>query len=204
MDSRNERTLQFQKKQRIFSDCAILIESLSGSMLDYMRIFSWNQEGGLLRRLSNYCSIFSQQSKKHHKEAQSMQRYANQAWLYCIECHDIIADIRNMPFAKTIGHREILYKHLMKIIKLIEQIAAKLPFIIEDFSNDENVIFFVLRHREDFDSLIRPGLVKAILKRCYSKGLKQTEKFLIDRYKERGFKQLLPIISENIQALHSL
>ena len=114
----NDKQIQSLKKS---------IQVLSGSSLEYMRYFSWNQEDGILAKLKCYSSFFVENADIPKKTHLSLEQYSNQAWKLCIESLDIIRLITSQP------RQKILYEtlplklgKLMSAIKKIEKLIERL------------------------------------------------------------------------------
>jgi len=74
-----------------------------------------------------------------------------------------------------------------KASSAMHRFAKQLSRLIHQFRDDENVIFFLLRHHSVLDSLYGQRFTLKLLSRMFSKGLKEAQHFLITRYAERGF-----------------
>lgn len=71
------------------------ISKLVGSSQDYMRIFSWTIEDGILTKLKKNCGFFAQNSLNDDKNTHILHRYANNTWILCLRCLDIIRAIEH-------------------------------------------------------------------------------------------------------------
>jgi hypothetical protein len=69
------------------------------------------------------------------------------------------------------------------------------------FHQDENVTFFLLRHREQFDKIFGQDFTKKFFKKMYAGGLPEAGKMMTQKYSERGFENLLPVIATKISEL---
>lgn len=175
------------------------IEQLSGASYNYMRILSWKQDYGLLNKLNHYCALFSQHPTKNVKEVQKAYQLAGEGWLISIGLHDLTFSLKT----QSIDEWESSFKQISnfedKIFKKTTQFSKLLPKIIQEYSENENVIFFILRHKKEFDNLIHPDFVHNLFSMHYNEGAADAEKMLLDKYSKRGFYQLLPIIMEKFR-----
>ena len=77
--------------------------------------------------------------------------------------------------------------------KLPEIFFALEPFI-EGCKNNENLIFFLLKHKEEIDECTQKGYVHSFLLRLYPISLSDLCEKLCDNYHHRGFYFLIPEI----------
>lgn len=174
---------------------------LSGSTQHYMRLFSWNADAGILGKLKNYCAFFSHNTDYEDKTLLAMHRHADKAWILCMQSMDIIGAMHEAAPKASAAHQEELYTILEKINACMRNFARLISEVCLQFSDDENVVFFILRHHEQLDAVIGPGYVSKLLRKMYPKGIQEAARFLIKRYTGRGFANLLPAISSKISEL---
>lgn len=163
------------------------LAKLTGSSWDLMRILSW-EEDGHLAKLHNYTALFSKHDLGMIKEQHSLQKEANKAWLFGIEAFEAA----HAEIDQTID--SILTKIsacLAKMSKLILNIAAQ-------FSTNENVLFFLIRHQPQLDALCGSNTITKWIKKLFPNGLKDVQEFLVTKYRERGFEQIIPHINTAI------
>lgn len=175
---------------------------LAGSPRKYSRLFSWNQEDGILSRLKNYCADFSLQGEKDDRIISKMQSYINQAFLSCIQGVDAIQLLENIDRSEQ--NIKKLYKILSKFIKEMRLFSKLTAEIMRQFSGDENVVFFMLRHQPELDRLYGSRFVFKLINKMYPKGIAQASDFLLNQYKQRGFDHLIPTIQKKISELEEI
>jgi hypothetical protein len=193
-----------EQRQDFLDQLIASVELLSGASHDTMRLFSWGQEGGLLHKLNSYSALFSRRSAPNGKLEQTLYRHINQCLLISIQFHDLLLTVNEFPSSQWKNYIEELEALESKIISNGEKFSKLLPKIIQRFSEDENVIFFVLRHCKEFDQLFHEGFVKKILSKLDHGTLNDVEKYLVKQYRKRGFTQLLSVISEKFENLKSV
>ncbi len=76
-------------------------------------------------------------------------------------------------------------------LKLQELFQAMEP-LFKRCKSDENLIFFLLKHRADIGPLLAPESLKSLLHRLFPKNFKQLEEKLCASYHQRGFISLIP------------
>ena len=87
---------------------------------------------------------------------------------------------------------------LDKISTIMSRIARLIGQVSLQFSDDENVIFFLLRHHNQLDALMGQGYANKLLKKMHPKGTQEVGRFLMKRYSARGFVNILPAITAKI------
>lgn len=159
---------------------------LVGSTRDYMQLFTWSFSEGLLSKLRAYCALFLKNAEGEEKELMAIQHYADKIWHGCLQA---IEALQEEP-----QDRSILFAALGKSNSAMQRFAKLMTRLIQQFRNDENVIFYVLRNHKTFDELYGNRYVIKLFSRMYPKGLKEAQRFLIKKYMERGFENVLPTI----------
>ena len=196
--------------KKLFHALKASISKLVGSSQDYMRIFSWSIENGILAKLKNNCDFFAQNSCSEDKNALILQRYANNTWLLCLRCLDIMRAIEHevlvdaLSKAKPLGYyANILFQTLEKMNLSLQRFSRILLRLLLAFKEDENVVYFLLRSKDELDALYGPDSVRKLLEQMYPRGLQEAGHFLLKKYASRGFENLLPIIAAKIAELEA-
>lgn len=171
------------------------LAKLVGSTRDYMRLFSWNFSEGLVAKLKTYCALFLQNSDSDEKELIALQHYADKIWMGCLQAIDAIHENPQEQAA--------LLAALEKANAAMQRFAKLISRLIQQFREDENVIFYVVRHHQLFDKLYGYRFVFKLLGKIFPKGLRETHQFLIKKYTARGFENLLPAIQVHINEIEA-
>lgn len=174
---------------------------LAGSEHEYMRIFSWIYDSGVLTKLKNYSDLLSQKAEKEDKHYTNLHNATHKAWLSCLHCVDLIRSAtlnEEVPLELPLDN---LKKAVIKTIASIKKLTPDIKKIIPKYADDENVIFFLLRYKKSFDKLLGPAFLKGLFKTMFKEG---PFEFLEARYKMRGFEHLIPAISEISKELNSV
>lgn len=174
---------------------AVALTKLAGSPKDHMRLFSWNFSEGLLAKLRSYCTLFLQNDDTNEKEWIAIQHYADKIWQACMQAIDAVQDIPQ--------DRHILILALDKASAAMQRLAKIIARLIHQFRDDENVIFYVLRHHKIFDKLYGHRFTVKLMAKIYPKGVKEVYLLLAKKYQERGFDNLLPTIDAVIQEVEA-
>ncbi len=150
---------------------------LAGTEQEYVRIFTWIYDAGVLTKLKNSVDLLSQKAPVEDSEMRSLHLVVHKAWLECLHSIDLY---RNQEL-------KALKPQVLKAMKLIRKIPPALKKVLSRYEEDENVIYFLIRHKNQFDHIIGPDFLKDILH-------KNSIPFLIERYRMRGFDKLIPEI----------
>jgi len=198
----SKSTIPHQKWTEIIA----ALTQLSGSSHEYMRIFSWNQENGFLAKLKNHCAMFQQNSEEDDKYSPLLETNANACWLVSLQLLNTARCLQNLTVSKKTYNGYLLFSDFQKeaarlnrSLRTFSRIIAK---IIPNFSDDENVIFFILRSHEQIDRAFGHNFTANLFTSMYS-SLKKTSQFLQKNYARRGFHDLLPVIAQKIAQLDS-
>jgi hypothetical protein len=187
------------KTESIHKDASVkdsiqkLLNILVGTTRGAPAPFRWNSFDGFLPKLRNYCILFHQKIDGAEKDSLTFQYYAEKIFTECLHALDALLQDDRTTFLKNIEKAEGALQRLAKV--LARQVA--------DFSDDENVVFFVAKNREKLDKIYGNRFVAKMLSRMYPKGLRDAQAFLVKRYLDRGFEQLLPEITKKMAELEA-
>jgi hypothetical protein len=84
---------------------------------------------------------------------------------------------------------------LVKALKKLLPTAEKFLLTLKP---DENLLFFLLNHHEQCANTFGKDFLWKFFKNAHPKGLKQTERFLIQQFQKRGFAYLNPIVRKKM------
>jgi len=171
------------------------LTKLAGSPKDHMRLFSWNFSEGLLSKLRSYCILFLQNDDTNEKELIAIQHYVDKIWQACVQAMEAIQE--------NPQERPILLIALDKAHAAMQRLAKLITRLIYQFRDDENVIFYVLRHHQIFDQLYGQRFTAKLLGKIYPKGLKEVHLLLTKKYQQRGFDHLMSVIAAFIKEVEA-
>jgi len=186
---------QVMDREENLSQVEVILSKLVGSARDYMRLFSWNFTDGALQKLKMYCSLFLQHVDTDEKELIALQHYADKIWQSYLNALDTL---REDP-----KDRHAFLANIDKASSAMNRFSKLISRLIHQFRDDENVIFFVLRNRVQFDKLYGNRFVARLFLKLYPKGFREIQLFLLKKYSERGFDNLLFTISSKMSELEA-
>lgn len=174
---------------------------LSGSQLGYMRLLTWNEDG-TLTKLKHYCSLLCQGENLNDKHCFQMHREANQTWLLSLHTLEVLKSLTHQR-KPTNQNNDKLKNSLQRLQRSMTRLAALTTRKILQYRNDENVVFFVLRHWHSLDALYGKDYVRQLFNTMFTGGVSEAQQFLEDRYSTRGCDHLLPLINAKASELIS-
>jgi hypothetical protein len=183
------------------------INNLAGLTKEYMRIFSWNIDNGILAKLKNYCALLVQYADPADNSVIALHRYADKVWLLCLQNIDILhllnSETSLLPAKKL--EKVTLSLALKKMSLCFRHLARLIPLIIKQFKDDENVVFFLLNNKEALDELYGKGFFQKLCKKMYPLGgIAELGQLLEQKYFIRGFTNLIPKIKAKIAELETV
>lgn len=137
-------------------------------------------EEGLIDKMK-YCirSLMDVYESGHLK---AIEKSLDSAWMEAV------------AVSKKKSSPKILQKHLHILPSLVGEFLFSL-------APDENLFFFLLRHLEECHETFGITFINNLFHSKHPQGLKQTERFILQRYQKRGFNHLRPVIQLKLTAL---
>ncbi len=158
---------------------------LVGASHESMRLLSWMPDHSPLTKLKNYCALFANQSKDSEKPAHLLHSCSDQAWLGFVQALRFLREEAKLPFL-----------HIQKAIIPMKKLKSTVGKMLPHFRDDENVLFFTVRHHEQIDTLFGQHFVHKLMLELFPDGLDSACDFMVARYTQRGFESLIPEIEQ--------
>lgn len=177
----------YEHNVELIKSIKIILDRLVGLKHDHCKRFSTNMTEGILTRLKMHCINFCQASDGEAKELLAMQHYAEKSWQNCMLAVDALGDAHNKCGP--------LFAYLEKASNALHRLGKLTARLMQHYRDDENVVFFVLRHKDSFEKAFGKRFVTKLFCRMYPKGLSEAENFLVKKYKERSFENIAPVIN---------
>lgn len=156
---------------------------------------SWSK--GPLTKFKEYCELFSRNTSHQNNQNITLHLAANHAWLHALYSLELANFCQDNTRHHTSESQIIflsLKQGLAELKKKINQIYRFLPRYITPYQNNENVVLCLLRRKELLDKIYATDFINKQLK--WSMNISDLKKLLLQRYKDRGFVHLLPMIQE--------
>lgn len=183
-----------------------ILPSLTGSqsVIASEISFPWTAEKGSLNKLRHYCYLFVHRSKSEDKDIANMNVCVSKAFHSALQCREVILSLQQESLENTsVPSYVTLYQLLDRLIDNMRRVSRLILRILIQYRTDENVLYFLLRHREDFDRLYKTQFVIKILKKMYPRGIKEAGELLVEKYSRRGFDSIIPAINHQIEEMHA-
>jgi hypothetical protein len=158
------------------------------------RVESWHAPLGHLPKLLHYCSLLATHFDTPPSPlCKNLEQTLQRAYAVAKECHAALErDVEGLSKLYTLLRKEM--RTFMKL--LFEK--------LHDFCDNAAVLFFLLRHQEQFDALYREPIIKKKFHLFFPEGVKQAQGFLIEKFSKKGFNHLIPYIEQRLQNLAPL
>jgi hypothetical protein len=189
-----------QKKRDSFRELLAPLTELCGSLPPQGSFFPWGFAEGSLNKLHTLIQQYVQLEgeSKELKEIQNLidrsLKEAEQALEYLKESEE---DSSSLYVQEMIEQR---VAHVLKAIKKLHKLVLSL---LQNYKKNENVLFFLLRNQQDFRKIYGKRVFVQFFKETYPNGPQSLEKFLLNEYERRGFRQLAKNITEKMTELIS-
>lgn len=173
------------KKNPQSAEIITFLRPLLGGIDDHLPPFTLPHTDGHLAKLKGYTSLLLQDIAIKVQVYSLMDQLTNDAWIFCVKSYDCLqADPKR------------IFRPLWKMIYTCKLFLKTLPVGIKAFLQDENVLFFIVRHQKELDAAYGPEFTEKLISSSFSNGLPSAKLLLLKRYQERGFHHLLPVIEE--------
>ncbi len=189
-----------KKDKEHLSNCLIHITKLAGYTQQYMRIFTWNLNDGIIAKLKNYATYFANNLEKQDADAVNLERNAERAWFNCLECLDLFQEQYSLPPSET-AHLCALNEITEELHNRLKKLSVATTHLLPQFRDDENALFFLLKHQEDLAPIYEKNYLKNLFLSLFPKGKEEAECFLKKRYTSRNFTQIIPSMTEKLYLL---
>lgn len=184
-----------------FASILDLIPLLTGTQMVIAneQAFPWTQDKGCLNKLRHYCFLLSQMWHENSDVA-NMNIRVSKAFHSSLQLKEVVLSLKRESLDQQVANFIPLYQLLDKLVDNMRMASRLILKIILQFKDNENVIYFLLRHQQEFNRVYKTHFVKKILEKMYPEGIKKAKDIVLEKYVKRGFGNLV----EKIQALFVL
>ncbi len=193
---------QLQKREHYLHLLKTSLIKLSGYSPSQHLFFSWHLDHGLLAKLKNYSLFLRQNLDPKNPELTSLKKNAEKAWSCSLQCIDMIHSIEHEEI--SINAYDQIQEILNKTIASLHRIARSFIRLISYFIEDENVIYFLICYHTQIERLYGTGFLSKLLNKIYPKGLQDVTLLLKEKYRRRGFENIVATIDEKIGQLSNV
>lgn len=182
-----------------FSSLFERIGSFSGRASKSTHLFISDVNEGVFSKLRNYSAYFSL-DKEAKKTGAELRKISHRLYVNCSTLYDDLKEFSYMDFeVKSIKKK--VEKIEQKIDQDFKQYCDAFYFVLETFNQNENVVWYLIKHRKKAAAIFKEERVKALFNTYFPQGNLQIRDFLMKRYSERGFYSLLPSIEAEVKNL---
>lgn len=181
-----------------------LLGVLVGRSQEAMRLFSWGEERGYLQKLGSYLTLIYKADSAAVEGEKALHREVSKSLLHGVELHEVVCAIAERGEGLSLEKLEEVASRERKFFAQIERCAALIPQLVAAFPFDENLLFFLLRHKEKIDCLFSSGYTRDLICAVTEKSCEELQMVVKERYRERGFHFLLPLITKKIGELQEI
>lgn len=178
-----------------------IFKKMAGACKYSVRGWAWSPGEGTLTRLRRYSIAYTSNDSLdvgNFHRANDLSHKLLIKGQECLEyCYQLNAQNSGEP-SSDLNYLKLL---ILKLVDLLNEMAQVLFAEFKRFKDDENVIFFVLRHNNEINELFEKDWLAKNFTEIFPGGLKEVREYLHERYTDRNFPQLLPIISKFVAAI---
>jgi hypothetical protein len=207
---------QVVKQIAPYGQFQMLLEQIAASMVRLVghpkkkwESYPWHTKVGTQTKHREYFNLFCRNRKEKNSDFSAIHTTVNRAWDMCYDCLLLIYKMQQVTATchclelKPSSQENSLCKHINRFLSHIQRLAKQITKAIYCFRNDENILFFLLLHKEQFDKLYGPQYLVKLFAKLYPNGIEEAADFIVKKYSHRGFDMLLPIILEKLAELQS-
>ena len=182
-----------------FSSLFERVGSLSGHASKSTHLFTNDVNAGILSKLKNYSAYFSL-DKDAKESGMELRKISHRLCATSSALYDDLKEFSYTDF-KLKSLKKKIDKSLQKMDQDFTHYCDTLCLVLETFNQNENVVWYLVKHRKKADAIFKEERVKALFERYFPQGNIELRDFLIQRYSERGFYSLLPLIEAEVKNL---
>lgn len=196
-------------KRRLLADVDHLLEqllqtitNLTGSEIINEHSPSWGTTKGALSKLRHNCYPFVQQFDSKEKSVVNLNVCVSKAFHSALQAKEVILYLKQENHSvRKMPDFSMLYQLLDRLIDNINRASRLILRIIIHFRDDENVVYFLLRHKDALNDVYKTDFVTKLFRKMYPEGIEEAGQLLMKKYSERGFNNLLNTIATKISDL---
>jgi len=183
-----EKVLAYQRQS--FKKIREFLSQLGGADTNWRERPSWNIGVGALEKLRDHAHFLMNDKKLDQSLTTKLFEHASKTVLACQKCWDELHDTNVL----SQEHHQKTAQHILRLSRTIKD-------LFPSFQNDENVIFYLLQHSEEFDEIYGPHFIATLLKKIYGDDLSIAKQTIAKKFTKRNFDQLPFMISKKVEEL---
>ncbi len=176
----------------------IIMRDLLGLKSNGKDLSIWDFGKGPLSQLRNLCYELHYALGISRAKFRPLLTHAKKSWSYCLQTHDHIC-LYQLASIKTdqesAAMRTSCIVSLQRSLKHLKGFQKQLFSLFRHFVEDENVLFFLWRNRQQFDAYYGENFSDQLIAKLFPKGgHERLQQMLVSRYTHREFHQLASCI----------
>ncbi len=161
----------------------------------------WTHQKGTLNKLRHYCYLLSHRVSDD-TDILNLNVAVSKAFHGTLQTREVIFSLqRQLEDLAQIPNYVALYQLLDRMIDNMKRASRLILRILIQFKEDENILLFLIEHKNDFDQLYKTQFLVRILKKMFPKGVEEASKIIQQKYQKRGFVQLSDSLTNQLQHL---
>jgi len=176
---------------------------IMGSIGDRPMQMPWDNGSHWLLKLSKTCQHLIQNKYLVCERSQRISSCIDKMHTISNKIDETLRHLRKATLRIQTDDIAVLFHSLKQLHRTMRRFCQLIVEGIFVFREDENVLLFLVQYKDRFDALNGKDFVKELLIKLYPKGINELLKFLHQRFEERGFTRLLPMITNKVIKLDS-
>lgn len=174
------------KQQLALEPLKIAISKLTGPIHELS--WCWNYEQGTLLKLKHHSTAFIATSHSRLAKYAQLERLSTILWKISIDIMHLITQMELKKSLQTQTHA--LKKKILQLLSAFHQLTHTVNNLLREFSNDEMVIFYLLRNKTTFETIYGEGYLKQLFFEIHPEGLLKTALRLKKNFISRGHESV--------------
>ena len=141
-------------------------------------LFFWDSKFGILFKLKELTSTFANHDFSIKSKQVELEKFAIHLW-------EMGGDITNQMEKKFDSS---IMKKIEAFIKSFQELTDLTSYFIKEFASDENIVLFIFKNREYFQTVFGNEYIKNLLNEVYPEGIHLAASLLKNKFIERGFE----------------
>ncbi len=185
---------QFLQSNETWKNCKPLLLHCFSQLLgpysnpDWLGGSMWTK--GHITKIKNYCLLLSKNMESNHSEEVILKDNIHQMWLSALLHVELLIEIQDsVSRQKVMEAHQKIRRALNHLQKRLNSMAKQILRVTSTFSDNENVVFFLIRKKEQLVEIYGENYMEKILK--FSTKKTGSFRYLMKKYVNRGFGHLL-------------
>lgn len=163
----------------------------SGLSPERSKVFYWSPDNSCLAKLCYYATFLEDHAQSLFPHFPPVEKSCRKCWMFGSHLFEAIDDQKYVSGEIILG----------KLQRSLRQVAKELIKAITLLKENENVLFFLLRHNAQIDIIYGSCFTMKLIAGLFPGGLNEAKTYLIDKYADRGFDKLSETICQHFNEI---